>query len=95
MAYENQIKCEDCGISIPFVPETIESLCDQCDLRQNEFPWNLYEGDEVVWNDPAGESQLIKIREINYYGVIGDEDCIIWIGRDDGGEVEVFAHELT
>ena len=58
MAYDKQIKCEDCGISIPFVSERFEPLCDQCYLREYEFPWNLKIGDEVIWNDPAGESVL-------------------------------------
>jgi len=33
MAYVNQIKCSDCGISIPFMPEDAtedELLCDAC-----------------------------------------------------------------
>jgi len=33
MSYEKQIKCEDCGISIPDVPEDADKealLCDKC-----------------------------------------------------------------
>lgn len=62
----------------------------------NDFcPFKLQEGDEVFWNDPAGETRYIVIRSIDFHGAKGDSDCIISIVSTDGGCLECFGHELS
>jgi hypothetical protein len=59
----------------------------------------LKPGDEVKWNDPDRGlcSRTIKIKQIVILEEPGDpwqDDTIISIEEEDGGYIEVFAHEL-
>jgi len=60
------------------------------------FPWCVRPGDKVYWNDPDGGcSRPYTIKTIEYYGLVGDTDCIFHISEPDGSELECYARELS
>lgn len=76
------MKCPNCGITVPEMPEDSsreEQLCNQC-YERFEFETNLGIGDQVFWNDPdegicSGYYKVVKIdKDSGVVDLINDQD---------------------
>ena len=89
MAYENQIKCDSCGVSIPDVPEPAvcgaaidieELMCEMCLIKSRlEYLRGEIEAERISYEEIA------ELQELSDYIEPEDVQLLQWAGVPEPG----------